>query len=68
MEITTSEQCAAAFSIVNYYHADVVTALRSMIDEPQTESELEIVSGLLRGSLRHMLDEAQKRITQKTAT
>lgn len=62
MEMTTSEQCASAYAITNYYHADVIEKLQSMIDEASDQSELDIVSGLLRGSLRHLLDEAQDRI------
>lgn len=66
MEVTTPEQCAAAFSITNYYHTDVVKAIKDMIDETTDETELSIVSGLLRGSLQHLLDEAQKRIEART--
>lgn len=62
MEITTAKQCASAFAITSYYYPDVIKAIQLMIDETQDWSELEIVSGLLRGSLRHMLDRAQERM------
>lgn len=62
MEITTPEQCASAYAITNYYHADVIEKIKDMINEASDQSELDIVSGLLRGLLRHLLDEAQERI------
>lgn len=65
MELTTSEQCASAYAITNYYHADVIEKIKAMINEALDQSELDIISGLLRGSLRHLLDEAQSRITSQ---
>lgn len=59
METTTPEQCASAYAITDYYHTDVINAIKGMIDETSDQTELDIVSGLLRGSLRHLLDEAQ---------
>lgn len=35
-----------------------------MINEASDQAELEIVSGLLRGSLRHLLDKAETRIAE----
>lgn len=64
MEITTSEQCASAFATMSFYHADVVEKIKDMISEATDQSELDIVSGLLRGSLRHLLDESQARFEQ----
>lgn len=67
MEVTTLEQCASAYAITNYYHGNVIDAIKAMIDKASDQMELDILSGLLRGSVRHMLDEAQRQIDSKEA-
>lgn len=53
--ITKTDSNEAAYSILNYYHGDVVEGMKKVIDTAKDLDEFKIVSDLLRGTLEHLL-------------
>lgn len=53
--VTTEEQNASAYAILNNYHGSVVDEIKKAVNTARDLQEFKIISDLLRGGLEHIL-------------